>query len=331
MATLKGKKVLVTGAGGFIGSHLVEALVAEGASVRAMVRYNSLGHWGMIEELAPDVRSAIEVVRGDVCDLPFVAKAVKGRDVVFHLAALIAIPYSYEAAASYVSTNVQGTLNVLQAALDAGVPRVVHTSTSEIYGTAQYVPIDEKHPINPQSPYAATKAGADWLALTFHRSFDLGVSVLRPFNTFGPRQSARAIVPTIITQALAREEIALGNADAIRDLTFVKDTARGFIANALSDSSVGRVVHLGTGTGVSVADLAKTITGLLGVSRKITFGCAERMRPEKSEVERLISSPAEALAVMQWRPTTSLDDGLRQTVEYVRAHLDRYKPDLYNV
>lgn len=331
MATLKGRKVLVTGAGGFIGSHLVETLAAEGASVRAMVRYNSLGHWGMLEEIAPDVRASIEIVRGDVCDLPFVAKAVRGCEVVFHLAALIGIPYSYEAASSYVSTNVQGTLNVLQASRDAGVRRVVHTSTSEIYGTAQYVPIDEKHPINPQSPYAATKAGADWLALTFHRSFDLGVSVLRPFNTFGPRQSARAVIPTIITQALAKDEIVLGNAGAVRDLTFVKDTARGFVANALCDAAVGRVLHLGTGTGVSVADLAKAVVGLLGVDRKITFGCAERMRPEKSEVERLISSPAEALAVMGWKPGVRLDDGLRETIDYVRGHLDRYKPGLYDV
>jgi len=322
------KMVLVTGAGGFIGSHLTERLVGVGASVRAFVHYNALGRWGWLDE--SPVRQEVEVFPGDISDRDSVRKALKGVDVVFHLAALIGIPYSYQAPASYVNTNIVGTLNILQSALDGGVDLVVHTSTSEAYGTAQYVPIDEDHPLQGQSPYSATKIGADKLAESYYRSFDLPVVTVRPFNTYGPRQSARAVIPTIITQALAGEVVRLGNLAPTRDLNFVLDTADGFISAAEHPAAIGQVVNIGTGREISIGDLAQVIFELLGVEPSIEAE-DQRVRPEASEVDRLCADITKARHLLGWAPKYTLEAGLSETIAWVRDNLDRYRPGTYDV
>jgi len=322
-------KALVTGAAGFIGSHLVEYLVSKGIEVRAFVRYNSRNNWGWLEESS--VKEKIEVYTGDIRDCDSVKDAVKGVDVVFHLAALIGIPYSYVSPLAYIKTNVEGTYNVLQAARELHIQRVVHTSTSEVYGTAQYVPIDEKHPINPQSPYAATKSGADQLAVTFYRSFGLPVSVIRPFNTFGPRQSARAVIPTIITQILAgKKKINLGNLDTTRDMNYVLNTVEGFWQVGLHDNSVGEVINLGSGREISIGDLANLIADLIGEKIEIEVD-QQRIRPEKSEVERLLCDSTKARELTGWKPRYSLEEGLKATIGWLKEHMQYYKPDIYNV
>lgn len=325
-----GRKVLVTGAGGFIGSHLVEELVSSGAQVRAFVHYNSNSHWFNLERLPKDVLAGVEVVAGDIADPHFVDTAVAGCEDIYHLAALIGIPYSYVAPAAYVTTNVVGTLNVLQACRRHNVRRMIHTSTSETYGTAQYVPIDEKHPLVGQSPYSATKIGADKLVESYWRSFGLPACIVRPFNTYGPRQSARAIIPTIIVQALTRDRLKLGNLDPVRDLTFVEDTARGFIAAAASDKTVGEVVNLGVGEGASVGELVEMVRKLVGKPLPVEQE-QQRVRPEKSEVMRLISNNGKMRELTGWAPQVKLEAGLQKTLEFVRVHLDAYKADLYAV
>lgn len=322
------KRVLVTGAAGFIGSHLTELLVQEGYQVRAFVHYNSGGRWPNLEQVAPEVRKQVEVIAGDVADPGSVSKAVAGCEWVFHLAALIAIPYSYVAPGSYVLTNVTGTLNVLEACRQHGVQRLIHTSTSETYGSAQYVPIDEKHPVVGQSPYSATKIAADKLAESFWLSFRTPVVTVRPFNTYGPRQSQRAIIPTIMTQALNGGSLDLGNLDPIRDLTFVTDTARGFLAAARSDRTLGELVNLGVGSGVSVRELVERIGKLVGRELQVKQA-RERVRPEGSEVTRLISNNKKALSLMDWKPLVDLNQGLAATLEHVRSHPQDYTPRGY--
>ncbi len=326
------KTVLVTGAGGFIGSHLTQELLRRGAHVRALVRYNSRNTWGNLEFLSRDKdgEGDLQVLAGDVRDPFFVNSAVAGADVVFHLAALIAIPYSYAAPQSYVDTNITGTLNVLQAALEHKVSRIVHTSTSEAYGTALYTPIDEDHSLQGQSPYSASKIGADKLAESYFRSFDLPVATIRPFNTFGPRQSARAVIPTIISQALTRDHIQLGSLSPVRDLTYVSDTVSGFLQVASCDACMGEVVNVGRGTGVTVGELAHKILELLGSQAPIRIS-SERVRPERSEVFTLLCDNSKARRMMGWEPQVSLEQGLRHVIEWVRANLSAFKPDIYNV
>lgn len=328
---LKGKKVLVTGSEGFIGSHLVEKLVGLGADVRAFVLYNSFNNWGWLETLPKAELAKVEIFTGNICEAYNVRQAMKDVDVVFHLAALIAIPYSYYSPESYVSTNVMGTLNVLQAARDQKVTKFVHTSTSETYGTAIYVPIDEKHPLQGQSPYSASKIGADMIAESFYRSFNLPVTTCRPFNTYGPRQSARAVIPTIISQiAAGAKKIKLGSLTPVRDLTYVKDTAEGFVKIAESEKSNGEVINLGVGSGVTVGELAELIIGLMGTKVEI-ISDEQRVRPEKSEVMKLISNNKKALELTGWQPKTSLENGLKETIDFIAKNLDRYKPDIYNL
>ena len=327
---LAGKKVLVTGAGGFIGSHLSEELVKAGTSVRALVHYNSRNDWGLLEILPDGVKDSIEVIAGDIRDPFMVKSAVSGCDAVFHLASLIAIPYSYVAPASYVETNVTGAVNVMQAALECGVEKVVHTSTSEVYGTALYTPINEQHPLQGQSPYSASKIGADKIAESYFLSFGLKVATIRPFNTYGPRQSARAIIPTIITQALSREEIELGSLSPIRDLTFVRDTVDGFIKTAESEEATGKVINIGNGAGISMGDLAHNILGLLKVDKPIRTA-RQRIRPENSEVMKLICHNQKAADILGWEPAISLQEGLQETIAYFHEHIGRYKAGVYNI
>lgn len=322
------KKVLVTGAGGFIGSHLSEALVLAGATTTAMIRYNSGSLIGNLAFIDADVRKAMRVVSGNVEDSDFVYHNVKGQDIVLHLAALIAIPYSYEAPRTYVRTNVEGTLNVLEAARRYDVARVVHTSTSEVYGTALRTPIDENHPLQGQSPYSASKIGADKLAESYYRSFGTPVMTLRPFNTFGPRQSARAFIPTIISQALARDEIRLGSLTPERDMTFVGDTVAGFIAAATTPGIEGMTFNLGTGKTYSVGWFAKRILGLMDVDKPLVQD-DERLRPALSEVMKLVSDNTLARDTLGWSPKVSLDDGLRHTIEFIRKHHAHYQTDRY--
>jgi len=322
-------KALVTGAGGFIGSHLTEYLTQKGFQVKAFVRYNSKNNWGWLEE--SPYKDKIEVYTGDIRDFDSVKDAMKNTDVVFHLAALIGIPYSYVSPLAYIKTNVEGTYNVLQAARELNTQKVIHTSTSEIYGTAQYVPIDEKHPVNPQSPYAATKSGADQLALTFYRSFGLPVSVIRPFNTFGPRQSARAVIPTIISQLLAGKKIIkLGNLDATRDMNYVLNTCEGFCYVGLHEASTGEVINLGSNREISIKDLAQLIASLMNKELKIEID-DQRIRPEKSEVERLLCDSTKAKELTGWEPRHTLEEGLKETIAWLKDHMEYYKPDIYNV
>ena len=327
---LGGKRVLVTGAGGFIGSHLVERLLRDGASIKALVQYNSSGSWGWLQGYQEEMlQENLEVLSGDIRDQQFIANAVEGCEVVFHLAALIAIPYSYQAPASYVDTNVSGTLNVLVAAQPKGI-RVIHTSTSEVYGTPHSVPITESHPLQGQSPYAATKIAADKLAESFYCSFDLPVTVLRPFNTYGPRQSARAVLPTILTQLIAgKTEIRLGALWPRRDLTFVDDTVEGFIKAAISDEAIGRTVHLGTGRDISIGDLVRLAIATLQVDAEVVSE-DERMRPEKSEVGELLSDPSLAAEVLHWKPMVSLEEGIAMTAKWLTENLARYSVDRYS-
>lgn len=323
------KQVLVTGAGGFIGSTLTELLVEEGLRVRALVRYNSKNDWGWLETSA--LKDKIEVMTGDVRDFDAVSRVLEGCDTVFHLAALIGIPYSYVSPLAYVKTNVEGTYNILEASRRLGLENVLVTSTSEVYGTAQFVPITEEHPNVAQSPYSATKISADQLALSYFRSFDLPVKVVRPFNTYGPRQSARAIIPTIIGQLLAgRETIELGNLHPTRDLTFVKDTAAGFLAIARSEQSLGEVTNIGMNHEISIGDLAALIASIVGVKAEITDD-QERIRPSKSEVERLMCDNSKIMANTGWRPQYDLRRGLEETVRFMKEHLHLYKTDSYVV
>ena len=323
------KTVLVTGAGGFIGSHLTERLVRDGHSVRALVRYNGRDDRGHLDRLPADVADAIEVVRGDLKDPEAVRKAVAGRAWVFHLGALIAIPYSYQNPLDVVQTNVLGTTHVLDACRDgAGLERVVLTSTSEVYGTAQYVPIDEKHPLRGQSPYAASKIGADALGESYHRAFGLPVAVLRPFNTFGPRQSARAIVPTIISQALTRPVVKLGSLDPRRDLTYVKDTVAGFVAIAGCDAAVGRVVNVGRGDDLTIGQLVERVAARLGRPLRVEAD-PQRVRPSASEVGRLLAGNALARELMGWAPKYTLDEALDETIAWVRDNPGLFRAGSY--
>ncbi len=323
------RRVLVTGAGGFIGSHLVERLVRDGHEVRALVRYNGRDDRGHLDRLAPDVQAAIEVHRGDLKDGEAVRKAVEGRSWVFHLGALIAIPYSYQNPLDVVQTNVTGTAHVLDACRSSeSLDRVVLTSTSEVYGTARYVPIDESHPLQGQSPYAASKIGSDALGLSYHAAFNLPVAVLRPFNTFGPRQSARAIIPTIISQALTRSKVKLGSLDPRRDLTYVEDTASGFVDIAGCDAAIGRVVNIGRGDDLTIGELAERIGQRLGKPLAIEAD-AQRVRPAKSEVGRLLAGTALANELMGWSPKFSLDEGLDRTIDWVRENLGMFRVDQY--
>ena len=323
MSRLKGRRVLVTGAGGFIGSHLAERLAALGARTRAAIRYSSTASRGWLA--GSPFEADIEVVTIDVTDRDTVKKAAKDVDIVFHLAALIGIPYSYDAPQSYVRTNVEGSVNVFQAALEQGVERVVHTSTSEVYGTARYVPIDEDHPLQGQSPYSASKIGADKQAEAFWRSHALPIVTVRPFNTYGPRQSARAVIPTIVTQALAGQRIKLGNLSPTRDLNFVADTVEGFCLAAVSPDVVGQTLNLGTGQEISIGDLAQKICSLMGVDVAIEQD-ATRLRPELSEVERLCAAADRAHKLLGWSPKHSLDEGLKQTIAWISE-----RPGIYNV
>jgi len=325
-----GRKVLVTGAGGFIGSHVAEALARAGADVRAFVRYTSRSDNGWLEHADPEVVPAIEIFRGDLANPDAVAGAIKNRDVVFHLGALIPIPYSYRHPREFVTANVVGTLNVLEAARRSGLQRIVHTSTSEVYGTAQSVPIDEDHPLRPQSPYAASKVGADQLALSFQRSFDTPVVVARPFNTYGPRQSARAVIPTIVSQALSREVIELGAVEPTRDFLYVEDTVQGLLRCGEADGVVGQVVNLGTGTEISIGDAAERVLRLLERDIPVTLD-EKRLRPPDSEVERLVAGTGKAKRLLGWEPEVEFDEGLRRTIDWLRGSLGVYKPSLYNV
>lgn len=325
------KKVLVTGAGGFIGSHLTELLVKEGFDVRAFVHYNSFNTWGWIDSFDPAVKNEIDVFAGDVRDPNGVYEAMKGCDGVFHLAALIAIPFSYHSPDTYVDTNVKGTLNVLQAARKLETQRVLVTSTSEVYGTAQYVPIDEKHPYQGQSPYSATKIGADRLAESFYRSFDVPVSIVRPFNTFGPRQSARAVIPTIITQLLSgKEEIKLGSLTPTRDFNYVKDTANGFYQIYRSDKTIGQEINIATQKEISIGELAQLLISKINPNAVIL--CDEdRLRPEKSEVNRLLGCNSKVHELTEWTQKYTFEQGIEETIEFLKNNLQMYKPDIYNV
>lgn len=332
-----GKKILVTGADGFIGSHLVETLIRDGHEVRAFVHYNSCNSWGWLDFAARELRDSLDVFAGDIRDPHGVKTALQGCDRVLHLAALIGIPYSYHSPDTYVDTNIKGTLNVLQAARELDLQKVVHTSTSEVYGSARFVPITEEHPLQAQSPYAATKIGADQLALAFHRSFGTPVAVLRPFNTYGPRQSARAVIPTVITQiAAGARNIKLGCLHPTRDFSFVSDTVRGFIACLHSDATAGQVVNLGSGFEISIGDSVRLIAQLMGADINISSDDA-RVRPAASEVERLFASNAKAQSLMNWTPEfaglAGFRRGLQQTITWFgdAANLARYKAERYNV
>jgi len=321
-----GKRVLVTGAGGFIGSHLTERLVGLGAKVRAFVHYNALGRWGWLDE--SPIRKSIDVIAGDIVDRDSVRQASKDIEVVFHLAALIAIPYSYHAPGSYIRTNIEGTLNILQAAREEGVERVVHTSTSEVYGTARNVPIDESHPLQGQSPYSASKIGADKIAEAFHLSFSVPVTTVRPFNTFGPRQSVRAVIPTIITQCLESDTIKLGSVHPTRDLNYVENTVDGFVLAASNPKAIGKTINLGTGQEISVGELAELIGRLM--QKTISVKCdKDRVRPTLSEVDRLMADNRLAQKILNWKPNIGLEEGLERTIEWIQANQELYRHGNY--
>ena len=326
----KGTKVLVTGAGGFIGSHLGEELARRGAKVRALVHYNSRGHWGFLESRDADIARRIEVRPGDIADPHLMLDLIRDQEVVFHLAALIAIPYSYIAPASFVHTNINGTLNVLEACLKRKVKKMVHTSTSEVYGTAKYTPIDEKHPLQGQSPYSASKIAADHLAESFHRSFGLPVAVVRPFNTYGPRQSARAVIPTIISQLLGQGALRLGSLSPIRDFNYVKDTVDGLIRAAESANSVGVEINLGSGRAVSIGATAHMVMKLMNRKAAVKTD-AGRVRPRQSEVFELVCDNRKARRLLGWKPRHSLEQGLALTIPFIQSHRYQYKAALYNV
>lgn len=324
-------KISVTGADGFIGSHLVEKLIEEGKRVKAFVYYNSFNSWGWLDTLPKSILNEIEIFAGDIRDPNGVKEAMKGTEEVYHLAALIAIPYSYHSPDSYVDTNIKGTLNVLQAARDLGTHRILITSTSEVYGTAQYVPIDEKHPFQGQSPYSATKIGADRLAESFYRSFNMPITIVRPFNTYGPRQSARAVIPTIITQLLAgKEEIHLGNLAPTRDFNYVKDTVAGFAAIAKTPVTIGEEINIATQREISIGELADTIIRQINPSAKIICD-EERLRPEKSEVDRLLGANEKIRSMTGWSPQYSLEKGIAETIAWTKENLGNFKTDRYNI
>lgn len=328
---MSGKKVLVTGADGFIGSHLVEALVERGYEVTALSQYNSFNYWGWLEDVA--CRDRIKVISGDVRDPHFCKQITRDMDIVFHLAALIAIPYSYVAPDSYVDVNVRGTLNICQAAKENGVGRILHTSTSEVYGTAQYVPIDEAHPLQPQSPYSASKIGADAMAMSFFNAFDLPLTIVRPFNTYGPRQSARAVIPTIISQiAAGKKQIKLGDVTPTRDFNYVADTCRGFIMLAECDAAIGKTVNIGSNYEISVGDTLNLIKRIMQSDVEFVTD-SQRLRPEKSEVQRLWCDNTLIRSLTGFEPQFSIEAGLEQTVQWFLdpANLSKYKPDIYNV
>jgi NAD dependent epimerase/dehydratase len=325
---LKNKKILITGAGGFIGSHLIERLYGLGAKVKAFVHYNSRNDFGYIDYIPKDIQKNISIETGNLTDYDAVYDAMKGCDVVFHLGALIAIPYSYRHPKDSIETNVMGTYNVLNAARRLDVEKIVHTSTSEVYGTALKVPISEDHPLQGQSPYSASKIGADKIAESFYRSYNLPVATIRPFNTYGPRQSARAVIPTIITQALAGDRIHLGSLHPTRDLTFVLDTVEGFVKVAECDRSIGEVINIGSGYDISVKDLCDKILKLMNSKAKIVSK-TERKRPSKSEVERLLADNSKAKKMLKWKPEYSLDEGLRLTIDWISRNIGKYKTDSY--
>lgn len=334
---LKTQKILITGADGFIGSHLTEELVRRGYDVRAFVFYNSFNSWGWLDHSPADIKGKFEIFAGDIRDPHGVKEAMRGCAVVLHLAALIAIPYSYHSPDTYVDTNIKGTLNILQAARELGVEKVIHTSTSEVYGTAQFVPITEEHPLQGQSPYSATKIGADQLALSFYRSFDLPVSIIRPFNTYGPRQSARAVIPTIISQiASGKREIKLGAVSPTRDFNYVQDTVQGFIAIAESDQSIGEVINIGSNYEISIGNLVQTISRLMNTEVRIETE-SQRLRPDKSEVERLWADNSKARRLLGWEPQyggqKGLERGLAETIAWFTdpENLNRYRTDVYNI
>src|ERR1051325_2471313 len=322
-----GKKILITGAAGFIGSHLTEQCVELGYDVKAFVRYNSKNNWGWLENSA--VKNEVEVIAGDIRDFDSVSKAMKGCEEVFHLAALIGIPYSYVSPLAYIRTNVEGTYNVLESAKQLGLQNIMVTSTSETYGTAQYVPIDENHPLVGQSPYSASKISADQIAISYYRSFDLPVKIVRPFNTFGPRQSARAIIPTVISQILSgKKKIKLGNIHPTRDLTFVKDTANGFVEISKAKKLNGEITNIGMKEEISVGGLVKLISKILKADIKIESD-DERIRPGKSEVERLFCDNSKITSHTKWKPKYNLEDGLKETIEWMKENMDHYKPEIY--
>ncbi|WP_265445374.1 NAD-dependent 4,6-dehydratase LegB [Acetivibrio straminisolvens] len=324
-------KILVTGADGFIGSHLTEELVKQGYKVRAFVYYNSFNSWGWLDTFPKEILKEIEVFTGDIRDCNGVREAMKGIDKVFHLAALIAIPFSYHSPEAYVDTNIKGTLNVLQAARILNTSRLFITSTSEVYGTAQYVPIDEHHPYQGQSPYSATKIGADRLAESFYRSFDMPITIVRPFNTYGPRQSARAVIPTIITQLLSgKEEIKLGSLTPTRDFNYVKDTVNGFIEISKTDKTIGEEINIASQQEISIGKLAEELIRQINPNAKIVCD-EERLRPEKSEVNRLLGSNEKLKRLTNWKQNYTLEQGLAETIEFIRCNLDKYKTDLYNI
>ncbi|WBW95437.1 NAD-dependent 4,6-dehydratase LegB [Oceanirhabdus sp. W0125-5] len=327
---LKGKKVVITGADGFIGSHLTERLIEIGADVTALVQYNSFNSWGYIDDFTEEQKSAIRVVSGNVRDYDSMRRLIKGAEVVFHLASLIAIPYSYDSPMAYVKTNIEGTTNVLEACREWGVEKIIHTSTSETYGTALYVPIDEKHPMQGQSPYSASKIAADMMADSFYRSFNLPVATIRPFNTYGPRQSARAVIPTIMSQVIAgKNEIKLGALSPLRDFNYVKDTAEAFVKIAESDKTIGEVINAASNSEISIGDLAKKIFRISGRDIKIICD-EERIRPEKSEVNRLFGDNKKILELTDWKPGYSLDKGLEETYRWIEKNMNRFKVDIYN-
>lgn len=327
---LRNKKVFVTGAGGFIGSHLCSQLLSNGANVTAMLHYNSKSDWSNLEFLKISERKSLNIVKGNVEDAGFINKMTKGQDVIFHLAALIGIPYSYQAPMSYVNTNVIGTLNVLEATKLNNIPLLISTSTSETYGSAIYTPIDEIHPLQGQSPYSATKIAADKLVESYYNSFNLPVINIRPFNTFGPRQSARAVIPTIISQLLTKNKLYLGDLSPIRDFTFVEDTARGFVLAAKENKNIGEVINLGYGQGISVGDIANLLIEIMGLKKNICID-KKRIRPEKSEVLHLISDNQKAKELLGWEPKISLKKGLEKTINFISSNIDLFKSDTYNI
>ncbi len=328
---LLNKKILITGADGFIGSHLTEMLVKQGANVKALSQYNSFNYWGWLEDI--DCLDDVEVLTGDVRDPHYCKHIIKGVDVVFHLAALIAIPYSYVAPDSYVDTNIKGTLNICQAALENGCERVIHTSTSEVYGTAQYVPIDEKHPLQPQSPYSASKIGADAMAKSFYNAFDLPLTIARPFNTYGPRQSARAIIPTIIMQLLSgKKEIKLGALNPTRDLNYVKDIVNGFVEISKSEKTIGKVLNIASNNEISMGKLAQELINQINPDARIITD-NQRIRPEKSEVNRLLGDNSLIMSLTNWKPKYDLSSGLKETINWFEHsdNLKKYKTNIYNI
>ncbi|VAV84859.1 UDP-glucose 4-epimerase [hydrothermal vent metagenome] len=331
ISSWKGKRVLVTGADGFIGSHLTERLAREGAKVRAFVYYNSFGRWGWLDDTEPELMENIEIFAGDIRDPGRVQEAVTGQDVVFHLSSLIAIPYSYHAPDSYVQTNVSGALNILNAARSVGIERLVHTSTSEVYGSAQYVPIDEKHPLQGQSPYSASKIGADMLAESYYRSFELPVAIARPFNTYGPRQSARAVIPTIISQLVSgADKLSLGSLTPTRDFNFVEDTVDGFLKIAECDKAIGNIINLGSGREVSIEDLVLSIMEVTGNIVPIVQ-VGERIRPEASEVDRLLCDSTRAKEWAGWEPRHTLEQGIEKTMRWIAENQEHFKAGLYSI